>query len=107
LNGEELRDAGHAGVLAHVGVTTADALYRAIGETMELKAEFTSEDVLELLDPPTREALAKAPNALGALIRAAARLGYIVPTGRFVKATRREAHARRIAVWRKKSQPTP
>lgn len=107
MTGAELRDAGHAGVLAHVGVETADAMYRAIGETMELKAEFTSEDVLELLDQPHRDRLAQVPNAIGALIRTCSRLGKIEPTGRFVNATRREARARKIAVWRKKPDPTP
>lgn len=106
MTGAELRDAGHAGVLAHAGRELTDAIQRAISETMELKAEFTSEDVLELLDPVTRERLAQVPNSLGACIRSAGKLGYIEPTGRFVKAARREAHARRIAVWRKKTQPT-
>jgi hypothetical protein len=56
-------------------------------------AEFTAEDVREWVgDPPH-------PNALGARVLAAVKADIIVRTG-YRKATRREAHARVLAVYR-------
>ena len=60
---------------------------------------FTTDDVwLELNRTPhvgTHE-----PRALGSMIRAAYKLGWIVPTQEYENSTRPECHARPVKVWR-------
>jgi HJR/Mrr/RecB family endonuclease len=64
----------------------------------ERQAEFTSEDVRRVLGH-----LAESPNVsrvIGARMTAAARRGEIVSDGRTVAAARKEAHARRLLLWK-------
>ena len=59
---------------------------------------FTSDDVWELMahkDVTTHE-----PRAMGAVLRKAAKLKLIHPTGGYVKTRRAVAHSRAIAQWK-------
>lgn len=60
---------------------------------------FTTDDVwLELNRTPhvgTHE-----PRALGSMMRAAYKLGWVAPTDQYVKSRRPECHARPVKVWR-------
>jgi hypothetical protein len=71
------------------------AAERVVRELAATGREFTAETVRERTGHP----LASHPNALGALLGAAARRGEIVAVG-FVQATRPEAHARILRVWK-------
>lgn len=54
---------------------------------------------LDALDIQTHE-----PRALGAVLRAAAKAGYIEQTGEYIKTSRPQAHSRPIPVWRSRRQ---
>ena len=60
---------------------------------------FTTDDVwLELSRTPhvgTHE-----PRALGSMMRAAYKVGWVAPTDQYVKSRRPECHARPVKVWR-------
>jgi hypothetical protein len=62
------------------------------------RAEFTTDDVAEFLshtDVTTHE-----PRAMGAVMRRAARQGFIVATDRYRPSTRPQAHQNPKRVWR-------
>ena len=89
--GERIRDerASASLDLAHPWTVVAD---QALADLIAARAPFTAEAIRERAGtPPSR-------GALGAIILAAARRGEIVRIG-YAKATRRQAHARPIAVW--------
>lgn len=96
-SGPKRRDRGMASALstfAHEQIRTA--IVRASCS----RSEFTSEQVLPLLPAGVLSQLRLHPNALGAAIHAAAREGLIEATGGVVRATRPEAHARKLTLWR-------
>jgi hypothetical protein len=74
------------------------AVDAAIKQVAERMTEFTSEDVRQALGH-----FAESPNVsrvIGARMSAAGRSGLIVSDGSTRVAVRREAHARRLLVWR-------
>lgn len=97
--GAKLRDDGHASAMSHYSV---EAIRVSIAVVSELREEFTSEDVVDDLNPATAAALTLSPNVLGACIRAAAMAGEIEDTGKMVRARHATARKRKIVVWRRK-----
>ncbi|MCC5949295.1 MAG: hypothetical protein JJT89_12650 [Nitriliruptoraceae bacterium] len=85
------RDAGR-----EVALYSSDVRWKAAAEDAirAMPGEFTAEDLRARVGH-----LASSPNALGAVIAAAARRGEIVQTG-WRTATRPEAHARGLRTWR-------
>jgi len=61
--------------------------------------DFTAEDVTEEIGAPPH------PNLMGAVFLRASKAGYIVPTGRVVRASRDARHASMLRVWRGKQTP--
>ena len=60
---------------------------------------FTTDDVwLALQKVP--DVATHEPRALGSMMRAAGKSGWIVPTDRYVNSRRPECHARPVKVWR-------
>lgn len=97
-DGKALKARGARRVLDNSGEwkERAAALLR---EFVSFRHEFTSDDFRAfagrrgLHDP-------HHVNGWGALITKAAKEKIILPTGRFVKSTRPDAHARNVSVWR-------
>jgi len=60
---------------------------------------FTSEDVLEYTGLPNGDITTNANNAVGAMMNAMAKEGWIRKTNERSKATRPTSHGRELAVW--------
>jgi hypothetical protein len=87
-----LRDAAVARVDASADPGWKLEAKRVVWALIKEGSGFTADDVWERLDAEVAE-----PRALGPVILAAARAGYIVDSGRMVKSRRR--HATKITVW--------
>jgi hypothetical protein len=70
-------------------------ILRAWGQRREA---FTSTDLIDVLGMPPR------PNAVGAVMTAAAKKGLIAHTDRYVKSTRPTCHAAVVRVWTRVSR---
>ena len=68
---------------------------------LEAGAWVTADDLIEAIGLPN-ESVANRNNSVGAVFSGAAKAGLIEPTNQVVKSSRRESHARRIVVWRRK-----
>ncbi len=78
------------------------SILRGIWAVSQRKSMFTVEDVREYLEwygspSPVH------PNGWGALFSAAAKKGWIEPTGRYVKSTRAPRNGGRVMEWRRKA----
>jgi len=92
--GERLRDEGHAVVLDHTPEEWANRFDRAVTSLLVLgRRRITSEDVIAIAGPPPHN-----PNAIGAVMRAAAMRHNLRNVGT-LKAARTARHAGRITVW--------
>lgn len=92
--GQRLRDRGEAQLsMASLWDDWPSRADRAIEYLATTGRDFDAESIRDLCGDPGR------PNLLGARILAAARKGIIRRVG-FRPATRPEAHARHVAVWR-------
>jgi hypothetical protein len=60
---------------------------------------FTSEDVLDDVGLPSSEIATNANNAVGAMMNAMAKMGYITKTNERRVARRPSSHGRELAVW--------
>lgn len=90
--GDDLRDEGVEAVLTSTDLEWRIAAERRIAALASSGEGFTSEDVTRVVGVPP------SPNAVGAVIRAAAVRGVIRPVG-FTTATRPSQHSATLRVW--------
>lgn len=64
-------------------------------------AAFTSDDLKDRLPAHVLNSLDLYPNAIGAIMKGAAKHNLIAPTNSFVRTRRPEGRARMIRVWRR------
>src|SRR3990167_9834179 len=76
----------------------SQAAYEIVKNLCQNRSEFTADDVLEALE--LGEYSTKDKRALGAILRQAAKAGFCVPTGQFVKSRLPIRHRRPCCVWR-------
>lgn len=92
------RDEAIARVDTNMDERWKQACRNAIMEIASIKAEFTTDDVWELMyqkniDQPHEN------RAMGAVIREIHKLGIIKPSDRYVNSLRPECHRRPVKVW--------
>lgn len=95
--GDLLAEAAIQTVEEHADRVWLSAAKQIVWDLIRDGRPFSTDDVwarLDTLDVTTHE-----PRALGAVLRAARKAGYIAPSGDYVKTCRPEAHSRPIPVW--------
>jgi hypothetical protein len=103
--GDELRDRGMARAVSNSDREFVHQVDLAIARTRQYRPLFTAEDVREQLEAaygsgwPTFGLDRNVSKVIGARMNAQARKGYIRTTGMTTKATRPEAHSRRLLIW--------
>ena len=98
-SGIELRDQAIAQVHHNADPAWKAAALDAVEMLHRLRLEFTSDDVWLFMEE-RHMPLPHERRALGAIMVAAARRGWIEPSDRHVASERPEAHARPIRIWR-------
>lgn len=97
LTGPQLRDSGIESVLSHTPNDYKKRFIDAV-KSFPVGSLLTSEDIRERAgDPPPETHY----NAMGGLIRRAAGMKLIVPTGKDRNAKRPTLHATKLAIWRR------
>lgn len=96
--GPQLKSSGTLQVLTNSGAWK-DRAARLLDQLAFLKIELTSDDFRAFalasgLEEPHHV------NGWGAAIYSAVRRGKLIPTGRFIRSERPDAHSRIVAVWR-------
>ena len=76
-----------------------EAAYTAILGLARTRRTFTSEDVVAQVGLPRGEIGTNRNNAVGAVMNAAAKRGWIIKTGRHVQVKRKQLHAREVIEW--------
>lgn len=95
---ESRRDDAIARAERHALQEWKDHTMRCIAHCAVTYPTFTTDDVWVLLsDVP--EIGTHEPRALGSMMRAAFKLGWVVPTDQYVKSRRPECHARPVKIW--------
>jgi hypothetical protein len=84
--------------IAKVSASSSDFIAAGLLFISRLQGEYTGEEIRlamqeQAIVPPT-------PNAMGALIKTAAKRGLIVPTGTYRQMETERSHARETRVWR-------
>lgn len=98
--GLEDKAAGQAQALnAAAAAEWRENAWRAIVRLAASGQPFTSEAVVAAIGLPSGTVASNRNNAVGAIMNAAARAGFIRKTGRRVLAHRRPSHARELAEW--------
>lgn len=97
--GEQLALEGMALALSRDDTIPWQERFRRVVQQMPTGYTFTSETVVELIGLPSGEAAANRNNAVGAMMNALARAGYIHKTGNRTKSVRKELHAAEVNVW--------
>ena len=96
---ERVRDDAIARAERHALQQWKDLTMATIKELAVMCPRFTTDDVwIELSRTP--DVAKHEPRALGSMIRAAYKLGWVAPTDQYVKSRRPECHARPVKVWR-------
>jgi hypothetical protein len=90
--GDVLRDEGMVAVLVATDEEWKVAAERRLDDLARSGERFTSEDLTRVVGVPP------SPNAVGAIVNAAARRGVIRPVG-FTNATRPSQHSATLRVW--------
>ena len=96
VQGDLLLDVALQKAEAHADATWLRAARQVVWDLIKADEPFTTDDCWAKLD--ALGVVTHEPRALGAVIRAAAKAGYIQTTG-YRKTTRPEAHSRPIPVW--------
>lgn len=105
--GDELRDAGMALAVSNAEQQLVHQVDLAIVRCVQVRPLFTAEDVRNDVEAAYGPDWAyvqldrQVSKVIGARLNAQARRGLIATTGQTVKATRPEAHSRRLLVWRR------
>lgn len=76
-----------------------EAAYEAIRGLASTRRPFTSEDVVAQVGLPAGGVRTNRNNAVGAVMNASAKRGWIVKTGRHVTAKRKQLHAAELIEW--------
>lgn len=96
--GDLLRDAALEQVEANADAEWIAAAKAVVWALIKLGEPFTSDHIWRGLDE-RGVGKPREPRALGAVLRAAAKAGYIQSTGEWFKSERPENHSRPVAVW--------
>ena len=74
------------------------AAMRSVAELAALRPEFTTDDVWESLHRSGQE-MPREPRALGAVMRTAAKMGFVEASDRYAQSARVACHRRPIRIW--------
>ena len=96
--GKAAKDEGMSRAL-DAAVEWREAAYAAINSLASTRRPFTSEDVVAAVGLPAGGVRTNRNNAVGAVMSAAAKRGWIVKTGRHVTAKRKQLHAAELIEW--------
>ena len=96
--GAALKAEGMARAVRHIGTDYPDRFEKAVQELAKLGQPFTADAVTELVGFPRAGHGTNRNNAVGALMSACARKGWIRPHG-FRSAERSRSHARTLRQW--------
>lgn len=103
--GEEARDRGMALATSNTDRELVHQVDLAIARCIQQRPLFTAEDVRDQVEaaygPAFEDVTRQVSKVIGARLNAQARRRLIVTSGQTTKATRPEAHARRLLVWRR------
>jgi len=95
---ERVRDDAIARAERHALQQWKDLTMATIKELAVMCPRFTTDDVwIELSRTP--DVATHEPRALGSMMRAAYKLGWIVPTDQYENSVRPECHARPVKIW--------
>ena len=95
---ERVRDDAIARAERHALQQWKDLTMATIKELAVMCPRFTTDDVwIELSRTP--DVATHEPRALGSMMRAACKLGWIVPTDQYENSVRPECHARPVKIW--------
>lgn len=98
--GDLLADAAIAQAEEHADRVWLSAAKQIVWDLIKDGRPFTTDDCWARLD--TLDVVTHEPRALGAVLRAAAKAGYIEQTGEYVATARPKAHSRPIPYWKPK-----
>ena len=91
------RDAAIDRVEANAMIAWKDAALTAVKHAAQNRREFTTDQIWALIP---RDVGTHEPRALGAVMRIAAKMGWIEPTDRHLASCKVAAHRRPMRVWR-------
>lgn len=98
---QEKADRGAFDAIAHLGPTDCAAIWEALLKYIGEGIPFTSDAVRMALPTGTSERLRRAPNAMGAIFRLAAKKKMIERTGRSAAALHSGSRGRQLPLWRR------
>lgn len=105
----EAKQAGDEGVAraeAHADAEWFELAKRVVyAMSVASTREFTADDVWEVMELRYPDATTHEPRAMGAVMRHAARAGWVRSTGRYVPGRRKVGHGHPTRVWASRAHP--
>lgn len=98
-DGAALKAEGMARAVAHIGSDYPERFEAAVKALAKTGQPFTADDVTDLIGFPREGHKTNRNNAVGAMMSACSRKGWIRPTGRRRQAGRSLSHARELKEW--------
>ena len=96
VSGEQLKDEAIDRVGEAADPEWMDAAHSAAMQLVNTRHEFTTDDVWALIPPGMST---PEPRAMGAVMRALARSGFVRNSQRTARSTRPECHRRPLTIW--------